>query len=111
MDDRVWSLFDALLDLRMEWEIVRQDYGDARRGSMRLCLDPVGLSAGSYYGELVAALRHTAAIEQLSKCIDALDVEIERAEEERNQVLYRLRTLSTGPAAQGDNPPQTSEPR
>jgi hypothetical protein len=108
MSDDPWSLFDALCDLSMEWAAVRESYSKNRLSSLRLCLDPVGLSAGTYYGELANALRWTAAIEQITKCMDALDVEIARAEEERVQVLYRLSKLSTGPAAQSDGGASTS---
>ena len=100
MNDDPYDFFDAVLGLHMEWSAVLAEYRRHASSLVRDDLAPGRLSPSGTRGVLHELLTHTIAAEQLAILLDALDIELERAQEERVTRSYNARRLSTGPAAE-----------
>ena len=102
MNDDPYDFFDALLGVHQEWSAILAEY---RRHAAELVRDSLvdrRLSPSATRGVLGELLTHTTAAEQLSIVLDALEIELARADEQRVTRTYNARTLSTGDAAQSD---------
>ena len=108
MNDEANTLFDALLDLRMDWEGILEHYGQAVASHLRSGLDGGGSAPGAL--ALIAAdvVRFSAAIDQLRLCLAAVDDVLTVAEELRVASVSLGASHAQGRSAPGDGGASTS---
>lgn len=80
MNDEPYSLFDSVLALRTEWQLLAETYESHAVGLVHSSVDPRGMSPGVFRGQLREVIEHSTMAQQLRACIVALDDCLEEAE-------------------------------
>lgn len=84
MTDDPFDLFDSLLAVRTEWQLLSESYESHAVGLLHGCVDARRLSPGALDRALAAAQRHITLNVQLRACIASLDDLLDEVDERRH---------------------------
>lgn len=83
MTDEPFDLFDSLLAVRTEWQLLSESYESHAVGLLHGCVDARRLSPGALDRALAATQRHVTLNVQLRACIASLDDLLDEVEDRR----------------------------